>query len=336
MIKNLTGLRFYMALWVVVYHFGAYTGPVISYGFLGVDVFFVLSGYILSYVYFDRFNSSIDISEYLKFVKKRVARIYPMHLITMLGALALFVVINYFVNPTPLYLNHIPFQVTMTHSWGFLDSSRLNYPSWSISAEWFAYLFILPLFFFLIRKSKGTLYVIILFSFLFFQWFVSRYAENSFGQTLGIGIIRIFPEFLIGCLACHLNKQANKEYQIALLIALLLLGGLFGLFAYNKVEYIFIAIIPLTIILLHKGSYLLDIFFGTRIPVFLGEISYSIYMTHYFGWKISGIVQDNFFEEDQKLLHFCLYILLTLLFSIIGYYSIEMPARKWIIKMRIG
>lgn len=59
MLDNLTGLRFYAAMWVFLYHFSVYVGELDNFifnkGYLGVDVFFVLSGFILTYAYHKSF-----------------------------------------------------------------------------------------------------------------------------------------------------------------------------------------------------------------------------------------------------------------------------------------
>src|ERR1700744_4959496 len=78
-IPALTGLRGVAALWVVLFHMELETPiPIIEKGYLGVDIFFILSGFILMHVYADRkeFN-------YNEFVRARLARIYPLHMLSL-------------------------------------------------------------------------------------------------------------------------------------------------------------------------------------------------------------------------------------------------------------
>ena len=93
-LKTLTSLRFWAALWVVLFHYLPYAGPeamgfpLLIKGYLGIDFFFVLSGFVLAHVY----GESIRTGTYSHpdFILKRIARIYPMHIVT----LALFVIVE--------------------------------------------------------------------------------------------------------------------------------------------------------------------------------------------------------------------------------------------------
>jgi peptidoglycan/LPS O-acetylase OafA/YrhL len=90
-ILALTGLRGAAAIWVVGYHFNS-AASIVSSGYLGVDIFFILSGFILSFVY----NSPSDIRavrSYLSFLVIRLVRIYPLYLVA-LNMLGIFVLIN--------------------------------------------------------------------------------------------------------------------------------------------------------------------------------------------------------------------------------------------------
>ncbi|OOV11361.1 acyltransferase [Deinococcus sp. LM3] len=148
----LTGIRALAALWVVMYHFRddvvalfpalAVLDPLVRAGYLGVDLFFVLSGFILCHTYFDQFHNGVSLPAYRRFLQARIARVYPVHFVTLhivlLGLLAAgtlgFEI--YSINGSPAaYVA----QLFMAHLWLGMGST-FNYPSWSISAEWFAYL----------------------------------------------------------------------------------------------------------------------------------------------------------------------------------------------------
>src|SRR5271156_6454871 len=90
----LTGVRGLAALWVLFFHLDAFVPigevPVISMGYVGVDVFFVLSGFILGHVHLDDFVD-LSIGGIKRFLALRLSRVYPVHF-TMLIMATLFAV----------------------------------------------------------------------------------------------------------------------------------------------------------------------------------------------------------------------------------------------------
>jgi len=87
-IKPLTAMRFYAAMWVVLFHYWpklavSFTPAFVDRGYLGVELFFVLSGFILCHVYLP----AADRGEfkYGGFLWARIARVYPLHLVTLVG-----------------------------------------------------------------------------------------------------------------------------------------------------------------------------------------------------------------------------------------------------------
>ena len=134
-IHALTGLRFVAALLVVLSHFPelvpftAAHEPLVRQGAAGVTIFFVLSGLVLTYNYFDRFAAGVTAAR--AFLWARLARIGPMHVVAHLLITPL--VIAYALRPSVLswFVN-----ISMLHAFVPTKSMHLwNIPSWSISAE---------------------------------------------------------------------------------------------------------------------------------------------------------------------------------------------------------
>jgi peptidoglycan/LPS O-acetylase OafA/YrhL len=170
-IRALTGIRGVAAVWVVAVH--SWPGymimfPVlrdvyrpISRGPLGVDLFFILSGFILSYVYAAG-NLKFGFREYGRFVWYRIARIFPNHWVTLLFLIVL--VISSHSLHIPLTGNYpysrLVFHATLTQEWPFIGPSQprewVN-TAWSLSAEWFAYLFVFPVVAYIHRRKWATL-----------------------------------------------------------------------------------------------------------------------------------------------------------------------------------
>jgi peptidoglycan/LPS O-acetylase OafA/YrhL len=94
-LTTLTPLRGIAALVVVVFHSNLMLMPFmpiskphfITAGWLWVDFFFVLSGFIISYVYGENFKGSVSAASYWKYIKSRFARVYPLHFVTMIWCL---------------------------------------------------------------------------------------------------------------------------------------------------------------------------------------------------------------------------------------------------------
>lgn len=147
-IQTLTGLRGFAAIWVVLLHvcFGKPDGylpgfyekiqwgfgsNIIIQGVYAVDIFFVLSGFILTYVHRHEFERPLKLHGVGSFLALRLARIYPMHLVVvvvLIGAAAVGV----------WYLKLISYGDVLRN--GTLTNMRvdpsLNTPAWSVSAEW--------------------------------------------------------------------------------------------------------------------------------------------------------------------------------------------------------
>jgi len=145
----LTGVRFYAALLVFLTHVPHLAGMewlwdkhdvIFHLGDLGVALFFVLSGFILTYNYSSTFSDDLSASSYGRFIWNRFTKIYPVHLLTLLIALPIQI-----LSPNhPLNWWALPVHVSLTQSFMPFDEPKyylyLNAPSWSICCEWFFYM----------------------------------------------------------------------------------------------------------------------------------------------------------------------------------------------------
>lgn len=140
----LTGVRALAAAWVLLFHLRPWLPPlpgplarVVGAGYLGVDLFFVLSGYVLAHNYLDP-RARPRGRGALRFWMLRLARIYPLHLALTLAmvVLALLRGAGDDAGGGGALLAHL----ALVHAWTGDAVTTWNVPSWSISAEWFAYL----------------------------------------------------------------------------------------------------------------------------------------------------------------------------------------------------
>ena len=149
-VPALTGVRALAALLVLGLHAdqnipaGAVVIlPFLARGYLGVDFFFVLSGFIITHVYLTSLAAPTR-SAVRIFLWHRFIRLYPVH-VTVLLTLVLLIWLaraNHIPlnNPDEWRETSILWHLALLHAWGVVPKPGWNAPSWSISAEWFAYL----------------------------------------------------------------------------------------------------------------------------------------------------------------------------------------------------
>ncbi len=144
-IASLTGLRGIAALWVVLYHLtDRLRWPVFDAGWLGVDMFFTLSGFVLTHVYADR-NMFTTWRSYVGFLMVRLARIYPLHIFALLVVAAVALLVPGYWPPGfakyPLFgLHGLVEALLLVQNWPFIGLNNWHTPSWTLSNEWMAYL----------------------------------------------------------------------------------------------------------------------------------------------------------------------------------------------------
>jgi peptidoglycan/LPS O-acetylase OafA/YrhL len=153
-IDSLTSLRGLAALWVVLYHFQAdivtlaprarFLLPFVVQGHFAVPIFFVLSGFVLTYNYLDSMSVPLNRSELFRFWGRRLLRIYPLHLATLIAVLLMVIAARFMgltITETGYGWRDFIFNLLLIHTWVPHFHLNWNYPSWSVSSEWFAYLF---------------------------------------------------------------------------------------------------------------------------------------------------------------------------------------------------
>lgn len=286
-LKPLTAMRFFAAMWVVAYHFtpslGSGMPALIAKGYLGVELFFVLSGFILSHVYMEAFGAGRF--HYLEFLWARMARIYPVHLATLAGlgllaAAAGAVGLN--ADNQVIRWSSLPAQLTLTQAWGLGLAGGWNHPSWSISAEWFAYLSF-PVFAFLVWPLRGrpwlaaalamALVIVLNIGFEAVAGFPLTKATTAWGA------LRIVPCFALGCATWLLWRSdviSSRRGAVAGAAASVLAVGVATLTgAPDWLTTILFGALILTLAgLASTGSRLLT----APLWVYLGEVSFAIYM----------------------------------------------------------
>ena len=305
----LDGLRGVAALIVVAFHiFDSDPVNSVNHGYLAVDFFFMLSGYVMGYAYDDRWDTmSIG-----SFFKRRLIRLHPMVVIGSIiggicfyfGASSLFELIDrtslaMLIVSMILGALLIPSVKSMdVRGWG--ESYPLNGPAWSLFFEYIANI----LYALWIRKwslrSLGVMSAVLA-CLLAYVIVTSESGSVSTGwlftgDHLSKGMIRMLFPFLAGLFLFRLGKRIKIKHAMALTSLALLVAfpmpriGPVALPWVNGIYECFVIIVLLPIVVLVGAGSQPDSRFGAKACDFLGEISYPLYLVHYpvhyvfFGW----------------------------------------------------
>jgi peptidoglycan/LPS O-acetylase OafA/YrhL len=268
--------------------------PIVIEGNLAVDFFFVLSGFILTHSHLTQVQTaSLNARQ---FFVKRLARIYPMHLATLLFLLALVVFAKISKTPLPNPERYDGFQfllnLFLVQAWQRHDMGAWNFPSWSVSAEWFAYL-LFPLLSYIyvvaLARLRSDVLVAASVILLIVCWALSPAALGSsfFELHSNFGCVRILPEFTLGIALYRLGTERSMNVLhsrwAVTLVALLTL--IFILLRWDLPIVLVMTMLILAVAETARQGR--KDFLTTAGMVYLGEISYSIYMIHV---PISAIV----------------------------------------------
>lgn len=337
-LRPITALRFGAAIWVAIYTFwenlaGAGRSDLVEKGYLGVELFFVLSGFILSHVYLQAAGEKQF--SYRGFLWARIARVYPLHLATLIGvgllaAVALFAGMS--VDGNVLSWPSLPAHLLMMHAWGLAPVAGWNHPSWSISAEWFAYL-CFPLFAFVFwrLRSKPVAAVVGAAAFLTVLYFAF---EQMAGfplteATFHWGALRIVPCFALGCALYLVYRRSPLKAPwtaSAISFAMMILSAALGLWDGVTVLFAGALILSLASLPNERAGVL-----ASKPAVYLGEISYSVYMVCV-PWKLLSInLAAKLTDAPDKQLHIFVWLAILALLPVVAavsYHLIERPARK--------
>lgn len=339
-IKPLTALRFFAAFWVVLYHYwpnlsAAAPPAVIGKGYLGVEAFFTLSGFILCHVYLQGFGTGTF--KYGDFLWNRLARVYPLHLVTLAGVgLMAFAagLAGIVVDQNMLAWSALPANLLLVQAWGFAPVSGWNHPSWSISAEWFAYL-TFPVFAFAAWKLRarprlavGLALALIAALYPLFQTLAGFPLTEA---TIRWGFLRIVPCFAYGC-ALHALWRSGAVTGRYSGVAACFAGAAVLLAVHFKAPDQVIVMTLGGLIVALAGVAATGSRFATQAPfVYLGEISYSTYMIC-IPWKILAVnaaLKLLKIDTDQLPFYAWLLIVAALVpLSALSYHIVEKPMRE--------
>jgi peptidoglycan/LPS O-acetylase OafA/YrhL len=365
-IRSLTGLRGVAACWVVLFHYImvfhqadliqnlstestislTVTRAILLHGYLAVDLFFVLSGFVMALTYSASFRARLSVSAYLDFLSKRLGRVYPLY-IALTAAIAVlgYAGVSTFKAPTQVSLAS---NVLLVQAWGIADS--IDIPAWSISTEFASYL-LFPL---LVRIVLAK------------HWVRCWAAAAAAAMILVLVATRTTTELhqLIGGTAFRAGPLDASRFATAYPLLRCLAGFTLGLFAFRLAQaapvrrvlagrfvgdvgliallalmavpgsdvVLVLLFVPFVIALATGQSYTARHLSG-NVLYWLGLVSYSIYLTHF---PVEDWLQfplraklDALHVPHAVAVSGAAMILPVLALSTMTYYGIERPGRDW-------
>ncbi len=291
-LRQLTGVRFIAAVWVVLYHFRFMilgivpelkpVGFLFEGGYLAVDVFFVLSGYIIAYQYLRAFPRGRG--DFGAFLVKRLARIYRLQVVTLAFTVVTILVgigIGVPITPASNFTVWGAVQdVLLIRGWVF-PSQGWNFPAWSLSAEWFAYLLFPVVAIVVVWAVRRRGRVLALAAVCVLVEGVAAFLLPSF-DGMPHPLLRVMTAFLLGALiqaaTPGTGRPALAIAGIVVLVALMIGGSLIpfdGLRAAVSLAAAAAALAGLA-----NGSGAVVRVLGSRLLEYGGRISYGMYMAH--------------------------------------------------------
>lgn len=361
----LDGFRGLLALFVAIYHTIWFSHinslTFFNNGAVIIDLFFALSGFLMFRLYEHKINNG---AEAKAFMKRRFARLYPLHFF-MLAVFVAFAVLRLVAHKVGIAAHEVgeilPFtpgaqdgwgsllsHLTLTHAMGVNDSLTFNPPSWTISAEFFAY-FVFVAVMLWARPKKATHFIGLGCVSAVIYGALSQLKPNM-DITYDYAFFRCIAGFFTGMIAvkaydwfkpkAEALKAKSQSLPFSILEAGVLLSStLFIIYCDGKGQF-FVApfLLAFMVIFAFDGGVISNIM-SARIFRYLAKISYSTYMTHVIisiAFSIFGDRVISAFWPDWNAggwggdMLLGVYLCAVVAFSHLTYHFVEVPGGRFI------
>ena len=340
---EIDGLRAIAVFSVIFYHaeITLFGSQLFKGGFIGVDIFFVISGYLITSIILKELHKTGFFS-FINFYKRRARRILPALLFVMLISLPFAWIYFY-----PIDL--VSFAKSILYSLGFSSNfyfhySGLEYGSpegilkpflhtWSLSVEEQYYILFPIILTITFRYFKRYLFHFLLFG-LIFSLTLADWSSKNYPSVNFYFLSTRMWELIFGSLLAYYEinlvkrSQNNNLNQLFSIIGLLLVAYSIIFFdnkMFHPSFYTLIPVVGVSLILWFADKKELTIrILSSKLFVGIGLISYSLYLWHYVIFSFAKNLDIYFNEINGKLI----LIILTIILSIVTYFFIERPGRK--------
>ncbi|WED21981.1 acyltransferase [Vibrio sp. JC009] len=339
--KELDGLRTLAVIAVITYHANIQIGgtPLFPGGFLGVDIFFVLSGYLITGILRDKLEK--EHFSFADFYLRRAKRIIPVMLLVLLVTS---VVAYQVLLPTDLveYAHSLKSAAYFASNYHFyaedsyVAAASIYKPllhTWSLAVEWQFYMLYPVLVWFCYRYFPNRLFIILVacavLSFAYSQWMVIQDHDFAFYMLP----TRAW-ELIAGGLITFIQREklfklcSSTQANIAVLLSLVLMLTGLCFFDHFILHPSYLTLIPVLgtclFIAFTNESSLISQIFRLRPIVYIGLISYSLYLWHQPLFVFFRIIKHDYFRLEQ----FILLLVISIVLAALSHKFVEAPFRK--------
>lgn len=357
---SLEAFRGLAAVMIVLYHSRFYSTddyvPFVKHSHIFVDFFFILSGFVMAYSYLGRIGSKMTLK---RFFLMRFGRLYPLHLFTLLLWVPFIIVKVIFYEKgiggtDPSESNNLfTFfsNLFLVQAFDGYQPLSWNFPSWSISAEFYTYILFFLIIYLTTKVLSST--ASLMSSIVFIT--VAAYASIWWldGKGVELFFLQCIGGFFLGILIFLLYKRANiqaLDFRVATILEITVLTFMVYSVIRNQRQgfsdniFFYICIVSflcvIYVFVIQETGYISRLL---KNPAFqsIGKLSYSIYMVHaiilagvenvfvyilHFDKSSFDGVNDVIVFSQANIVNAAL-ILIVILFSAATYHFIELPWR---------
>jgi len=363
-IGSLTAMRGIAAIWVMLFHIdvslfyrdmGALvpreaTG-ILSKGYLWVDFFFVLSGFIIAHVYAEGVAGAGKGRAVADYLWARVARVYPLHLFCL--GLVVLIALTY-----PLFLpdvkdgswntfmawKAIPSNLLMTHAMNQHVYLSWDIVSWSIGAEWWTYVATLPLLLVWWRMPGWGAGLVAGAAFACLAGLVAALPDKTLDITFNWGFFRCLFGFVIGMAVWKLWRTGKLGWAGQDGAAVLLLAAIVTAFHFRTFgpygDLVLVPVFALLVLGLAYNRGVVQAVLNRPLPQYLGKISYSLYLVHGVAFSAFWFLMPwakahvGVVSDIERWAYAAGFIAVVLAVSHLTYRFVERPARLALLGLR--
>lgn len=298
-----------------------------SSGYLVVDVFFLLSGFVLAHAFFEKSDFN-----FWEFTKKRIFRLWPLHMATLIGFTLLMILAGDPINKKGFVLNTVLLHNIGIGDWRVVE---FNYPSWSLSVELVSNIIVGAMLLAIPSKRVSSILLaaisIASATILFLTVdHLDQQTRNVYG-VFNTGLLRGFITFPLGILAYrlftakrHWFESTSPAYTVFVGLLVVVFFTTLCIPGRAKTDFIYFPLYAVVIMVMASPGPFWTRHLGRF--RFLGTISFALYMVHMLVLKV---MEEVPFWPHDYYAGMVVVLALSVICAVVAHYAIEKPAYDW-------